>query len=206
MRFQPANLILTGMDSIELIAVIEVPEAKKVLCQAEHCGHTVYRRVHIIKRDDTIGVYGSTCARKIFGHHIKNQTPTYSSGSGRVLTDEELALLQNNTAELLEQWRIEDEQSRIAKNKREALLRETARKTARSVRASVKATQPTKPIDPKETRDSLPVKKMVHKPATDESRRAHHINDLKRIIRTGNRKISQQAERELAHYLSLIKQ
>ena len=85
------------MDDFEFLAVIEIPKSKRILCQAEGCGHTVYKRVHIIKQNNVIGVYGSECAKKIFGTWLKSETPSLTSISGVKLSDSDLDLLRENT-------------------------------------------------------------------------------------------------------------
>jgi len=64
------------VEDLEFIATIEVPEHKKVLCQADGCGHSVYRRVHVIRQKSNIGVYGSSCAQKLFGQLLRNARPS----------------------------------------------------------------------------------------------------------------------------------
>lgn len=37
------------MNQAELLIIVELPESKKILCQAEGWGHSVYKRVHVIR-------------------------------------------------------------------------------------------------------------------------------------------------------------
>ena len=95
------------MDDFEFLAVIEIPKSKRILCQAEGCGHSVYKRVHIIKKKNVTGVYGSECAKKIFGTWLKSETPSLTSISGVKLSDSDLDLLRENTEKLLEKLRAD---------------------------------------------------------------------------------------------------
>ena len=78
------------MDKLEFLAVIEIPKLKRILCQAEGCGHSVYKRVHIIKKNNQIEVYGSECAKKLFGTWLKRETPSFSSITGVKLSESHL--------------------------------------------------------------------------------------------------------------------
>lgn len=53
----------------ELLAVVEVDKADRVVCQAAGCGHGVYRRIHLVRHGDgSLEVYGSDCFGRLFGH------------------------------------------------------------------------------------------------------------------------------------------
>lgn len=40
-----------------LLAVVGVEKANRVVCQAPGCGHGVYRRIHVVRHDNsTLGV------------------------------------------------------------------------------------------------------------------------------------------------------
>ena len=98
------------MTDARLLAVIEVPHDERVRCMADGCGHSVYKRVHIIRRDDALLVYGSTCfARDFRGHEIAKSSPQLTSHAGRVLSAEERQLLVSNTEHLIQ--RFESEQA-----------------------------------------------------------------------------------------------
>lgn len=66
-----------------LLAVVEVDKANRVICQAEGCGHGVYRRIHVVRHDDgTVGVYGSGCFGRLFGH-LEDKPPRYGTERSR---------------------------------------------------------------------------------------------------------------------------
>ena len=91
-----------------LLAVIEVPHEQRVRCSAEGCGHSVYKRVHLVRLDGITRVYGSDCFGKLFGaFEIGRSQPKYSGTHGRVLTPEESALLTLNTEHLIESFERE---------------------------------------------------------------------------------------------------
>ena len=48
------------MGTPELLAIVDVDQAIRVVCQAESCGHGVYRRIHVVRCEDSkVRVYGS---------------------------------------------------------------------------------------------------------------------------------------------------
>ena len=91
----------------QLLAVVEVDKADRVACQAEACGHGVYRRIHVVRHGDgTLGVYGSDCFGRLFGQLV-DKAPQYGSGDGRELTVEERLMLTENTERLIAQFEAE---------------------------------------------------------------------------------------------------
>ena len=118
-----------------LLAVIEVPFAERVRCAAEGCGHSVYRRVHLVRGDET-RVYGSDCFSRLFGSTVLGKSvPRYTSGgSSRVLTADERQLLVENTDRLIERFELEYQASILeAQRKRE--LAEANRNAAKNARS-----------------------------------------------------------------------
>ena len=101
------------MDEVELITVIEVAEKNKVVCQADSCGHSVYKKVHVVRCNDKIQILGSECFKNLYPELKKNKA-LYGSGNGVLLTDEERLLLLENTEALIkkfeEQYKKDDEQ------------------------------------------------------------------------------------------------
>ncbi len=101
----------------KLLAIIEVPKEDKVLCQLDGCKHPVYKQIHVVDIDSKLMVIGSSCYKKHFSELIAtDNTPKYTSATGKALTDEERELLRNNTEALVEKLKLEN-QERIAKGK-----------------------------------------------------------------------------------------
>ena len=94
------------MDIVELIAVIEVSENEKVLCQFENCDRPVFKRIHIVRNNKKIQVLGSECYKKKYGkyHALNKIEPIYGSNTGIALSETERLLLLENTEELIRQF------------------------------------------------------------------------------------------------------
>ena len=106
-----------------LLAVVEVPHDERVRCAAEGCGHSVYRRVHLVRTGGSTKVYGSDCFTRLFGSTPTGQAvPRYGTGTGRSLTPEERALLTDNTERLIEQFEQEHQAQIAEAERRRALL------------------------------------------------------------------------------------
>ena len=88
----------------ELLAVVAVDRSDRVVCQAPGCCHAIFRRIHIVGHDGTVGVYGSDCFERFFGMSATKSGTRYDSGEGRELTPDERQLLIENLARLLEQF------------------------------------------------------------------------------------------------------
>lgn len=114
------------MTSFRLLAVVEVPQADRVVCQAPGCKHPVYKRIHVVQEDGKLTVLGSACFKKFFGE--AHSTPSYGSGEGRLLTPEERQLLAENTERLIAQFETEHqaalEKARLAAERRAQLAAE----------------------------------------------------------------------------------
>jgi hypothetical protein len=93
------------MTEFRLLAVVEVPQADRVVCQSPGCKHPVYKRIHVIQQDGQLTVLGSECFKKLFGEG--HSAPSYGTGEGRLLTPEERQLLVENTARLIAQFEVE---------------------------------------------------------------------------------------------------
>lgn len=93
--------------SAELLAIVEVDRDSRVVCQAPGCGHAVYKRIHVVRHDDKLGVYGSDCFDRLFGDLGRGATPNYGGGTGRLLTEEERLMLVQNTERLIAQFEAE---------------------------------------------------------------------------------------------------
>jgi hypothetical protein len=96
------------MSAAQLLAVVEVPHDDRVRCQAAGCNHSVFRRIHVVREDSVVRVYGSECFKKLFvGLPVASSTPRYTSPEGRRLTDDERRLLIENTERLVQQFESE---------------------------------------------------------------------------------------------------
>jgi len=101
----------------ELLAIVSTDFDDRVRCG--HCGHSVYRRVHVVREDGQLLVLGSTCFAKRFGTEMALGTARYGGGEGRKLTEAERQLLIHNTTALLEQF--EQEHLQVATRSQVAL-------------------------------------------------------------------------------------
>ena len=106
-----------------LLAVIEVPFEERVRCAADGCGHSVYRRVHLVRVDELTKVYGSDCFSRLFGSTPTGQeVPKYTGGAGRSLTPDERELLKENTERLIERFEREYQTAIAAAEQKRSLL------------------------------------------------------------------------------------
>ena len=118
MMQSPPCVAQTHMTVPVLLAVVEVPYDERVRCAAEGCGHSVYRRVHLVRVSGSTNVYGSDCFMRLFGSTPTGQAvPRYGNATGRSLTPEERALLVENTDRLIEQFE-QEHQAQIAEVER----------------------------------------------------------------------------------------
>ena len=96
------------MHAPELLAIVEVPRGERVRCQAPGCNHPVFRRIHVVREDETVAVLGSECFKHTFkALPVAAASPKYSSSEGRHLTDEERHLLIENTRHLIKRFEAE---------------------------------------------------------------------------------------------------
>ncbi len=99
------------MPATMLLAVVEVARQDRVRCSADGCGHSVYKRVHLVRVDGHTRVYGSDCFSRLFGHtDVGRSNPSYGSLHGRALTPEERELLESNTERLIEKFEREHQE------------------------------------------------------------------------------------------------
>ncbi|MCU6501970.1 hypothetical protein LPN04_29680 [Rugamonas sp. A1-17] len=87
---------------VTLLAIVEVDKADSVVCQAEGCGRSVYKQIHVVLDAGEFVVLGSGCFKHLYGHSAIPHMPHWGSGTGRRLTDEERVVLQENTARFVE--------------------------------------------------------------------------------------------------------
>lgn len=91
-----------------LLAVVEVAKENRVLCGAEACGHTVYRRIHVVQDGAALKVLGSDCFKRLYGHLEPSAvSPRYGSSEGRTLNDDERQMLVDNTQRFIDQLEAE---------------------------------------------------------------------------------------------------
>ena len=122
--------------SAELLAVVEVDKDDRVVCQAQGCGHSVYRRIHVVRQDGVLGVYGSDCFSRLFAGTLPGGSPRYGSGDGRELTPAERLMLVENTERLIAQFETEHqeaiEQMRLRQEQTQKLAQAERERTERA--------------------------------------------------------------------------
>lgn len=119
------------MSAAQLLAVVEVPRDDRVRCQSVGCKHSVFRRIHVVRENSVIRVYGSECFKKLFvGLTVASSTPQYSSSEGRHLTDEERQLLVENTERLIQEFESQYQADLARKTAFVAVPPATARPTS----------------------------------------------------------------------------
>lgn len=90
-----------------LLAVVEVDRADRVICQAEGCGHSVFRRIHVVLTGLEFKVLGSRCYQQLYGGGAQGASPHYGTSEGRRLSDVERLMLVENTARFIEELELE---------------------------------------------------------------------------------------------------
>jgi hypothetical protein len=91
----------------KLHAIVAVEFADRVRCGHPGCGHSVYRRIHVVEDGDELLVLGSTCFAKRYGSADALGRSSHGSGDGRKLTEAERQLLLHNTVALLAEFERE---------------------------------------------------------------------------------------------------
>lgn len=128
------------MTGAQLLAVVEVPREDRVRCQASGCNHVVFRRIHVVRENSVVSVYGSECFKKLFaGAPVSFSSPYYTSSEGRQLTDEERRLLVENTARLIQQFEAEHQAELARKSAVAARLSTTTAELTQSAAPHVAA-------------------------------------------------------------------
>lgn len=117
-----------------LLSIVEVSHANRIRCQADGCGHSVFKRIHVVLDNGKFHVLGSQCFATLYGGLGTVAAPYYGGGAARPLTDDERALLVENTARFIEQL----ENERI-ENERVAAVHEAERQQAELVSATLEA-------------------------------------------------------------------
>lgn len=122
-----------------LVAVVEVDKEDRILCQADGCGHSVYKRIHVVHDSGTIKVVGSECFKRVYaGLDSLAKTPQYGSSEGRILSKDERLALVENTERLIAKLEAEHlEAERLRAAQQEALRLEAERQAAEQVRQTM---------------------------------------------------------------------
>lgn len=113
------------MSESHLLSIVEVSHANRIRCQADGCGHSVFKRIHVVLDNGKFHVLGSQCFAKLYGG--LHTAPYYGGGDARPLTDNERAMLMENTARFIEQL----ESERIEKERIAAIFEAERQQTAR---------------------------------------------------------------------------
>ncbi len=135
------------MTAPDLLAIVEVDATERVVCQAEGCGHGVYRRIHVVRcEDDRVRVYGSDCFGRLFHGLMPEARPRYG-GDGRTLTPEERAMLAANTERLIAHFetahQAELERVRLSVEEQRRVERASVERTAAARREAERRRPPT---------------------------------------------------------------
>lgn len=72
------------------------------------CGHRIYQRVHIAREEGEYLVLGADCFKRRYGEAVVLASARTRSGTGRMLSEEERALLIQNTEALIAAFEAED--------------------------------------------------------------------------------------------------
>lgn len=102
-----------GPATAKLLAIVSVEHADRVRCGQPSCGHSVYRRIHVVREGGDLLVLGSTCFEKRYGGESALGRARFGGGEGRPLTDAERQLLVSNTEALLARFE-EEYEARLA--------------------------------------------------------------------------------------------
>lgn len=94
------------MQTAELLIIVELPESKKILCQAEGCGHSVYRRVHVVRESGKLVVYGEECAKKRFGKSLLKPIIPKEKLDGYVPSERDIEQLLENTQQFIDEMLV----------------------------------------------------------------------------------------------------
>ncbi len=98
----------TGKQSISAVlrAIVSVRYEDRISCQQPGCGHSVYRRVHVVHEAGKTILLGSTCFSKRYGDPDALGAPQHGGGGGDgiELTEEQRQILVENTEALLSHY------------------------------------------------------------------------------------------------------
>lgn len=89
--------------SARLRAIVALDYRNRVRCQHQGCGRSIFARVHVVQEGDQFKVIGSDCFANHYGGAMALGKAQFGGGGGGVkLTDEQRALLIQNTRALIE--------------------------------------------------------------------------------------------------------
>jgi hypothetical protein len=91
------------METKKLLAIVEVAQARRFVCQAPGCGRTVFRQLHVVFHSGGILVLGAGCYRKMLGTEV-SAGPLHKTPDIRRLTERECSLLAENPAQLMAEF------------------------------------------------------------------------------------------------------
>jgi hypothetical protein len=116
-----------SLDRVRLVAVLALDPHHKVQCQQPGCGRGIYARVHVVRDSGCFKVLGADCYANHYGGALGLGPAQFGwGGAGLKLTDEQRALLIQNTQALIAQFEEMEARERDA---RESQLRELQRRT-----------------------------------------------------------------------------
>lgn len=129
-----------------LVDVVEVNKAKRVRCQAQGCGHSVYARIHVVLDMGRFVVLGGDCFQRLYGDSLGGTNSFYggSASAPTKLSDEMRQLLDSNTAEFVEKLEQHRQEMEAEAAKHKALL-EQQRQRSEAEALARKATTPLRP-------------------------------------------------------------
>ena len=110
-----SNSVCSDHSTAKLLAIVSVEHADRVRCGQPSCGHSVFRRIHVVREGGKLLVLGSTCFAKRYGADTALGGARYGGGEGRPLTDTERQLLVTNTEALLARFEEEAASLQAAK-------------------------------------------------------------------------------------------
>ena len=85
-----------------LFEVVEVDPSEKIRCRAPGCHQTIYKRIHVVIDGDRAIPIGSNCWLRFYANSIgADVRPKHGGSRGRLLTADERALIEVNTAEFV---------------------------------------------------------------------------------------------------------
>lgn len=123
-----------------LLAIVEVPEADRVQCQAAGCGHGVFRRIHVVQHDARLLVLGGDCYSKLYGGGPERAQVALWGAGCRRLTPQEREMLVSNTAALIR--RLKEEALQLEAQRQQAEREKLAQEQRRLAEQQARLNEP----------------------------------------------------------------